>query len=73
MPAKTINILFLTIICVLFMPLSRAHPGHQLTGVDHMLLGLAAGLLSLSVVSMIIVIVIRRMTVTRNSGSTERN
>jgi hypothetical protein len=71
MPAKTINILFLTIICVLFMPLSHAHPGHQPTGVDHMLLGLAAGLLSLSVVSMIIVI--RRMTVTRNSGSTERN
>ena len=55
MPVKANNTILLTIICMLFMPLAQAHSGipeasglaagfmHPLTGLDHLLVALAAG------------------------------
>jgi hydrogenase/urease accessory protein HupE len=73
MPAKAINTLFLTILCMLIMPLAQAHPGHPPTGDDHMLLVLATGLLSAMVLLLTIGIALWRMSVSRDSGSMERN
>lgn len=55
MPVKAINTILLTIICMLFVPIAQAHTGipkasglaagfmHPLTGLDHLLMALAAG------------------------------
>ena len=73
MAAKAIYRIFLTVICMLLMPLARAHPGHTTSGPDHYLLVFAIGLLAFMIVSLILKMAMGRKTPARRPGSIVQN